>query len=135
MGALGADARVGVPGGRAEVESGVVVPVLIGLKYQPFVFERGDGVRPFVAAAFGAYVGRAAGVEAGLTTVVGARSESVLGARIGAGIDLLAGRHFTFSAGAGYRMAGEFDEPIGGRTKFSGAELTLSFGVLFGKER
>ena len=132
VGTLGADAHVSVPGAGAEVESAVVVPLLVGLKYQPFQFEPGDGVRPFVSAAFGAYVGNSAGVKAGTSAVVGARSESVPGARVGAGIDVLAGRHVTFAAGGGYRMVREFEQPIGGRTRFSGAEITLGMGVLLG---
>ncbi len=135
-GLLGADARVGAAGARTEVESAVVVPLLVGLKYQPFEFKSGDGVRPFVSAALGAYVGNTAGVKAGAaSSVVAAHSESVLGARVGAGIDLLAGRHFTFAAGAGYRMVGEFEQPIGGRTRFSGAEFTLTMGVLLDRGR
>jgi len=135
VGTISADANVGVPGARVEIESAVVVPLLIGLKYQPFQFEPSDGVRPFVSAAVGTYIGNSAGVKAGMTSVVNSRSESVLGARVGAGIDLLAGRYVTFAAGAGYRMVSEFDQPIGGRTRFSGAEFTISLGVLLGRGR
>jgi hypothetical protein len=59
----------------------------------------------------------------------------VPGARVGAGIDVLAGRTFTFTAGGGYRMVREFEQPIGGRTKFSGAEITLGMGLLLGRGR
>ena len=135
VGMLSADAKVSASGVRGEVESAVVVPLLVGLKYQPFQFEPSDGVRPFVSAAFGAYVGNSAGVKASLAPSVGSHSESVLGGRVGAGIDLLAGRHFTFSTSVGLRMVSEFAQPIGGRTKFSGAEFNLGMGVLFGRGR
>lgn len=74
VGTLLAYAHVSVPGARAEIESAVVVPVLVGLKYQPFKFEPGDGVRPFVTAAFGAYIGNTAGVNAGMGAVVNGKS-------------------------------------------------------------
>lgn len=133
--AISADASVSVTGSGSVTQASSVGSFLVGLKVQPFALPGAERLRPFVSGAAGAYIGDASGVSTGLPTVVAARSETVAGARVAAGFDVLIGRRFTLGAGGAYRFMGDFREPIGGRTDYSGAEVTFSFGVLIGHGR
>jgi outer membrane protein W len=135
LGVIGADASIDIIGTGPVTEGAAVMPLLVGLKYQPWRFDAAGRVRPYVTGAVGAYIGDASGVQAGGSTTVTARTEAVLGARAGAGLDLLISRWLTLNAGVGYRLVSAFAEPIGGETNYSGTEFVLSVGVLIGSVR
>jgi hypothetical protein len=105
-----------------------VVSVLIGMRYflpQP---EPEDRVRPFVALGIGSYIGSEA--ENSLF-VQSAHSESVLGGRVGVGIDALLGSWFKLNATVAYNLMTDFKTPVGARTNFNGYDMSFGFGFVF----
>jgi hypothetical protein len=105
-----------------------VVSILIGMKYflpQP---ELDDHVRPYVALGIGSYVGSEA--ENSLFSQ-SAHSESVLGGRLGVGLDALLGSWFKLGANVGYNIMGDFKAPVGARTNFNGYDMSFGFGFVF----
>jgi outer membrane protein W len=133
VGVAAVDAAVSTGGASASVASAVVVPVLFGVKYQPHAMLAGERLRPYAAAGVGPYFGHAAKVRAGLTTVVEARSETAIGARLVVGMDLTLGQRFTLGVAAGYRPVADFSSPIGARTNYSSPDFSLCVGVRLGK--
>jgi hypothetical protein len=109
-------------------QASAVVPFLLGLRYYLPKPGPDDAVRPFLSAAIGMYVG----MEAKNTVLVQeARSEAVLGGRVGGGIDFLLGNHFKLGANIGYNLASDFSTPIGARTNSNGADFSFGFGYIF----
>ena len=109
-------------------QSSAIVPFLLGIRH--YVPEPGpdDAIRPFLSAAIGTYVG----MEAKNTVLVQeARSEAVLGGRVGGGIDFLLSNHFKLGANVGYNLASDFSTPIGARNNSSGADFSIGFGYIF----
>jgi hypothetical protein len=105
-----------------------VVSVLIGMRYflpQP---EPEDRVRPFVAAGIGSYIGSEA--ENSLF-YQSAHSESVLGGRVGVGLDALLGSWFKLNATVAYNLMADFKTPVGARNNFNGYDMSFGFGFLF----
>jgi hypothetical protein len=105
-----------------------VVSVLIGMKFflpQP---EPEDRVRPFIALGVGSYIGSEADNSLFLQS---AHSESVLGGRVGVGIDALLGSWFKLNATVAYNLMADFKTPVGARSNFNGYGMSLGFGVVF----
>lgn len=133
VGVVSVDATVSAAGGESDVRSASVIPVMFGVKYQPFRFRGADRVRPYLAAAVGPFVGSDAAVSAGTGGAsVASHTETALGGRAAIGIDFLASRRVMLGLGAGYRLMADFQQPVGGRRDYSGAELTLAVGLLLG---
>jgi len=109
-----------------------VVPVLLGVKQYVGSFTEGSTVRPFVSAAAGSYFGRQAGVVISNNVAAEARDEQAFGGRIGGGVDFFVSSHFTTGVNLGYNLVSDFDAPIGGSDNYSGPEMKLSFGYIFG---
>jgi len=131
-GFLNADAGVYVSGTGATVRSATVVPLLIGVKYQPFEFGSFSDLRPYAYGSLGPYLGYEAGVEAGWPTQTGTRWESALGVRLAAGLDLSLSHLFTLGFQLGYMGMTDFENPIGGERNYSGPEFSLSLGLMIG---
>ena len=105
-----------------------VVSLLIGMRYflpQP---ENEDRIRPYVAFGIGSYMGSEA--ENKLLSQ-SAHSESVLGGRVGVGLDAFLGSWFKLGATVGYNIMGDFKTPVGARNNFNGYDMSFSFGVVF----
>jgi outer membrane protein W len=132
-GVIDVDATVtaGAPG--TFVESASVVPILLGVKYQPYEIFHSNAVRPYVSAAVGPYLGFASNVWTGVNTSVEARTETALGSRLALGVDIFFARWFKFGFGAGYHFVTDFKNRIGSEKNHSSPEFSASFGVIFGK--
>ena len=105
-----------------------VTSILIGIRYflpQP---EPEDRVRPFVAFGVGSYIGSEA--ENTLFSQ-SAHSESVIGARLGVGLDALLGSWFKLSANVGYNVMDNFKTPVGARDNFNGYDMSFGIGFVF----
>jgi len=136
IGAVDVDASVTVDGGGSNVQSASIVSLLFGVKYQPFRFRGAERLRPYVSAAMGPYVGNDAGVRAGGgTTSVTSRTEVALGGRAGIGLDFLASRRVMLGVGLGYHLMTDFDQAVGAERNYSGADFTLTVGLLLGGGR
>jgi outer membrane protein W len=132
-GVLDADATVTTNNQGTFVESAVVIPILLGVKYQPYEIFHSDVVRPYVSASVGPYLGFASNVWTGTNTSVEARSETALGSRLAVGADIFLARWFKLGFGAGYRFITDFENRIGSEKNHSSPEFSASFGFVFGK--
>lgn len=125
----GASADVGVLG--VSQQSGIVIPVLIGMRYYVPYPESGAKVRPFLSLGVGTYLGFEQSNSVGLTLVQESRSESTFGGRVGAGIDFYISSYFKFVANAGYNVMTDFSSPVTGRSNYNGGDFSLGVGYAF----
>lgn len=116
-------------------ESAAVIALLFGATFYPAPLAMGSSVRPYGSLAAGPYIGSATNSRVGADIEEETVVESVLGLRLRVGVDSFIGRRFRVGIAAGYHFVSEFDEPIGGDTEYSGAELSFGFGILLGKGR
>ena len=133
VGVIDADATTSVGGSGVSAESAVVVPVLFGVKYQPFRLTASEVLRPYVSVSVGPFFGFASDVRTGVATGTKSFSETALGSRLGVGIDVSLSKIFTLGVGAGYLFVTDFDNRIGSEKNYSGPEFSLSLGMVFGK--
>jgi hypothetical protein len=105
-----------------------VVSVLIGMRYYLPEPEPEDRVRPFVALGIGSYIGSEAENS---IFVQSAHSESVIGGRLGVGIDALLGSWFKLNATVAYNLMADFRTPVGARSSFNGYDMSFGFGFVF----
>ena len=54
------------------------------------------------------------------------------GGLVGGGVDFHVSRGFSLGVSGGYRWMADFSRPIGARDNYSGFELALNIGWLFG---
>jgi hypothetical protein len=105
-----------------------VVSFLLGMKCYLPQPEPEDRVRPFVAVAVGSYIGSE--VENSLLSQ-SAHSESVIGGRVGVGLDAFLGTWFKLGANVGYNVMSDFKTPVGARSNFNGYDMSIGFGFYF----
>jgi hypothetical protein len=126
-------AEIGPEGAFAGSRSVVAVP--LGLRWTP----SGGGLRerslkPYLAVGLGPVIGESNGSAVGPSGVsVGSRTLGTVGGFIGGGVDVLLNRRWSFGLSAGYNWMADFSDPIGKRDNYSGFDLRLSVGWLFGK--
>jgi hypothetical protein len=133
LGLLGVDVTNSVQGSEVSTETATVVPMLFGVKYQPFRLTADDVLRPYVAASVGPLFGTTTINRAGVNVEAEVYSETVLGSRLGVGLDLSLSKLFTLGVGAGYYLVTDFEKRIGSEKNYSSPDFFLSFGVVFGK--
>jgi len=128
-----AGSRVGPDGVFNGAETVVSVP--LGLRWNPLGgVHHEQSAKPFLAASVGPVFGTIAGSGVGSSGVFnGARSSTVIGGSVGGGVDVHLGRNWSIGVDAGYTWMGDFSEPIAGRDNYSGFNLAVGFGFLFGR--
>ncbi|MBU0985020.1 MAG: outer membrane beta-barrel protein [candidate division Zixibacteria bacterium] len=124
-----------IDGGTVSSQTVVVAPILVGVRYYAPNSALTTDWRPYVTASGGPYIASQSKTEVGLEIVNEERTETAIGAYLGAGLDVRVSRYFLFGTGLGYHFVGAFSEEIGGRTDYSGAEFSLSVSLLFGGHR
>jgi hypothetical protein len=112
-----------------------VASIPLGVRWNPLPGNlEQQPVKPAVVVSVGPVLGGVGGTTVnGHTVFDGGRSEVTIGAFLGGGVDFHLGRNFSMGVTSGYNWVGDFDTPIGGRTNYSGFELSLGFGWVFGK--
>jgi hypothetical protein len=63
----------------------------------------------------------------------GSRTRASIGGTLGAGVYFHLGRHSTLGVEAGYQWMVDFSELIGARENYSGFQIGLNLGWVFGK--
>jgi len=121
-------------GSSASVQAATVVPLLVGVRYQPEALAIGSMARAYLAALAGPYHGSSARVAA-FPAAVEAGSDQAFGARLGAGMNIFPGSRFAIGAAVQYHAVTDFDRPIGGRDNVSGLELAFNVAVVLGSGR
>jgi len=114
----------------AEARSAVsasVTSLLFGVSWYPELSSAAV-VRPYVGVAAGPYVGSEAdGFRAS------ASARSVLGARLGGGVDLFPTHALRLGVRGAYHLVPDFDAPVGSLESASGPQLSLEVGWVFGR--
>jgi outer membrane protein W len=112
-------------------ETAAVFPLLFGVQYQPEGWALGETVRPYLGVSAGSYFGLQ--TETGWSVNVG--TQTAVGARLSAGLDVIPGRHISIGAAVRYHAVTDFDRPVGSRDNYSGFEFSVRLGILLGKGR
>jgi hypothetical protein len=112
-----------------------VASLPLGVRWNPLGGDLSrQPVKPAVLAAVGPVIAGAGGTTVTPDGVFdGGVSEVTIGLFLGGGVDFHLGRNFSMGVTTGYNWVGDFETPVGGRTNYSGFELTLGFGWVFGK--
>jgi outer membrane protein W len=115
--------------------SAVAIP--IGVRWNP-IRSQGvpPGIRPYVATALVSVIGSSNGsFGGGASAGAGVNVSATAGAQLGGGVDFQVSRRIVISIGAAYNWLAPFDGPAGSNRHFSGPEVGVGFGVLFGSGR
>jgi hypothetical protein len=131
-GGLAASVETQIDGAGVATETAAVAQLLVGMRYYFPRSTYGSSVRPFVGAAVGTFIGSQVASQVGMAISTESRTEPAMGGEVGGGLDILVGRHFVTSVGFAWALMTDFDQPIGGSDNYSGPQLTLGFGYVFG---
>ena len=106
----------------------------IGARWNPWGQHRSaDAMKPFFAASIGPILGASSGSYVGNGNLfAGTRADSAVGGHVGAGIDFHVTRWLSVGVSGGYNWMLDFVEPIGRRDNYSGPQLSVNIGWLFG---
>jgi hypothetical protein len=136
VGVVEAEASVDVDGTRVTKQDAMITRVLVGVRYQPLETAVARNVRPYVVGSIGPYAGNASDVTVDVAAVeIGSHTDTVVGGRVGLGLDLILRSWIALGLEAGYGFAGDFDRPIGGETNYSSPDFLVSLGVSLGGSR
>jgi len=113
----------------SEGRAATVAALLVGTSYSPEALALGPVVRPYLTGAVGPYIGTEAN---GSFDESGSRTETILGARFGGGVDAHAWRWLRVGVRAAYHVVTDYDPPIGSIESPRGAQFSLTLGVTFG---
>jgi hypothetical protein len=115
--------------------SRAIVALPVGVRWNRMKGDlRARAVKPYLAAGFGPVIGSSTGSSVDfMSAFAGTQSAATAGAFFGAGVDVHTGRWCSIGVGAGYSLMADFSRPIGGRDNYSGFQVTVSLGLLFGK--
>jgi hypothetical protein len=107
----------------------------VGARWNPL---RGDlqrqAAKPYLSASVGPVFGSNDGVTVTPQSVhAGTYTETAVGGLVGGGVDVHAGRHWSFGVEGGYHWMSNFSQPVGALRNYSGWQLTASVGWVFGK--
>jgi hypothetical protein len=115
-----------VHGSEVSTETAAVIPLLFGVKYQPFKLTARDVLRPYITASVGPFFGTESMNRAGVITETENYSETALGSRLGVGMDLLLNKWFTLGVNTGYYLVTDFERPVGSKKNYSSPEVSMS---------
>jgi hypothetical protein len=106
----------------------------VGARWNPWGRHRyAEAMKPFFAASLGPVLGASSGSSAGNGNLfAGTRADAAAGGHVGAGIDFHVARWLSVGVSGGYNWMLDFVEPIGRRDNYSGPQLSVNIGWLFG---
>jgi len=111
-----------------ETHNNSVTTILLGIKYFPNVISNNSSIRPYVLGSLGIVFGYQSGVG---VSGVGSQTETAAGSYFGVGSDFILGSLIKLTVDAGYNLMSDFNNSIGGRLNYSGAEFALGIGFMF----
>lgn len=132
LGVIGTEANSLVSGSDVFSETGSVIPILFGVRFQPSRLALSPVLRPYFSGAIGSYLGFATRSRAGFVTMNETISEAAFGMHVSAGMNWFFSRLFCFGVNAGYHLVTDFEQRIGSQKNYSDPEFLLAFGILFG---
>lgn len=132
VGAMAASVDTDVGLSRVTTEVAVVSPLLVGLRFYLTGSTPTSSARPFIGASVGTFIGNQQRTVTGATFTIEERTEAALGFEVGGGVDILIGERLLLSVLLAYDGMTDFDRPIGGSENYSGPQMSVGFGFLFG---
>ena len=136
--AMSVSAGSGVAVGPDSVFAGTagIVATPLGVRWNPLRQSVPNAIKPYVALTAGPMFGSTAGsfIDDG-GVVTGTRTQVTAGGHAGGGIDVHVARWLSIGINGGYNWMIDFAQPVGTRDNYSGPELGISFGWLFGRGR
>jgi hypothetical protein len=91
-------------------------------------------VKLYLATGLGPVIGLHTGGSVDESTAfVGTRAAMTFGGFVGGGADVLLGRRWSLGVSAGYRWMADFSETIGTRKNYSGIDVGIGIGWMWGK--
>jgi len=92
-------------------------------------------LRPYGSVAIGPWLRSATNSHVGTNVESKTVSESVLGLRVQAGVDMFFAKRFKAGIVLGYDLVSDFDEQIGSHRNYSGLLFSAGLGILLGAGR
>ena len=111
-----------------------VSSILLGARYYLPESTLKSSVRPYFAAGIGPYIGNIAKNEVDIWIVNSSKTLTAFGGHVGGGVDIQLNSRFMIGLNAGLNLMTDFSEQVGGRHNYSGFEVGLGIGFLFGKD-
>ena len=102
--------------------------LLFGASYYPEALALGSVARPYLSGAAGPYIGSGTGTGFG----DGPQVQTVVGARLGAGVDAYPWTWLRLGLRAAYHLVPEYEEALGTIQGASGTQLSLEVGLSLG---
>jgi caspase domain-containing protein len=112
-----------------------VAAMPIGVRWDPLPADRrASPFKPYLAVGVGPVFGSSSGSFAGHGAAFsGSQTLTTVGGHVGGGVDTYPGRSFSIGVNAGYNWMANFSRAVGARDNYSGVEVAVNFGVLFGR--
>jgi hypothetical protein len=112
-----------------------IVSLPLGVRWNPMKgVLHTRAVKPYLAVSLGPIIGSSSGSGVGAGEAFSeSRTRATFGGIVGAGVAFHVGRHFSLGVEAGYQWMADFAYYIGARDNYSGFQLGLNIGWLFGK--
>jgi outer membrane protein W len=130
-GAMAASVDTDIDGSGVSSEVASITQLLFGMRYYFPRSTYGQKLRPFLGAGVGAFIGSQVQSAVGMSVSANVGTEAAIGGELGAGTDILLGRHFLTSIWLAYDLMTDFSQPIGGSDNYSGPQLKIGFGYVF----
>ena len=107
----------------------------VGARWNPWGGHRSvEAMKPYFAVSLGPILGESAGSYVGNGGMfAGTRTDAAAGGHVGAGIDFHVARWLSIGVSGGYNWMLDFAEPIGRQDNYSGPQLGVNIGWLFGR--
>jgi hypothetical protein len=105
-----------------------VIPIMMGMNYYFTEFSWNNPFRPYITGSIGGLFGTESAVG---ISKVRTHTETTFGASGGIGADIILGSLIKLHAGISYNLFTDFDEEIGSRKNYSGAEFSFGIGFMF----
>lgn len=108
--------------------SSVIVPLLVGFNYYFNLTDDEVPLKPYVSAAAGMYIGFQ---QKSAILSVESRTETSIGGIVSGGVDFELLNWLKLNLEAGYNFVSDFNNLIGTKKNYSGAELSIGMGLKF----
>jgi hypothetical protein len=122
------------PSGTSQQRS-QIISLPLGLRWDPQPGDlRTKPVKLYLAAGLGPVIGLHTGGSVDeATAFAGTRAAMTFGGFLGGGVDVLLGRRWSLGVSAGYNWMTDFSQTIGTRKNYSGVDVGIGIGWMWGK--
>jgi len=109
-----------------------VVPIMAGFKFYPNQNNNRSNFRPFISMAMGPVIRSQNYNYAGSHVYNETYTETVFGGKVGAGVDIIMGKHMILGFDGAYNHYSDFENQFGLENIYNGPEFGIRFGFVFG---